>query len=232
MKHRRRSLPQSTYLTDYDGVDSLENFRLTKELHEYRRFLLRKSGNEKNFIERVAADGAENFFEIGCGNGRLLIALHGKRRTLLGIDVSRSRIEFANKWVEDERLDGVAFEVCDIFEMTKQRRWSGMFDVVICNSSVVTLFDAIRPGGTDKVLRFVSRSLRPGGVFIVHLHFPLAVRSLGDGEVLRTWQEFPSPDPWRFCLNDIERTGNFIVWKKKFIKREPPITIDEDRCTF
>lgn len=49
------------------------------------------------FYDELVPDGVENLCEIACGTGRILLHLHSKARTLVGIDISEEMLALAKQ---------------------------------------------------------------------------------------------------------------------------------------
>ena len=89
------------YKTGYEGYERTTNFPTSKARDEYRRYLLKKTEAQVGFISYHCGTRRLRVIEFCSGNGRLLIslALRGMLNFGLGLDISRSRVEFARGWV-------------------------------------------------------------------------------------------------------------------------------------
>src|SRR5512135_1118263 len=90
------------FKTGYEGFESPDQFPTTETLENYRRLLLDKTAAQVSFISRHLGPQKLRIFEVGSGNGRISIglALQGMLRASLGIEISRSRVQFAQEWAE------------------------------------------------------------------------------------------------------------------------------------
>ncbi|MHC4713816.1 MAG: class I SAM-dependent methyltransferase [Planctomycetota bacterium] len=119
---------------------------------------------DNHFLKEVLPpEGA--LLDIGCGTGRHLIelTLHGLR--CVGLDLSPHMVELARAKLEEARLEVPVLRA----NMTAPLPFAaGAFDAAICMFSTMGLV----PGrqGRRGFLEEVSRVLKPGGVFVLHVH--------------------------------------------------------------
>lgn len=203
----------------YEGFESVEAYPDAAALAAHREHLLDRSRSQADFIGlRLGSDPC--LLELACGNGRLLIDLR-RRRVIacgVGIDVARSRIDFAARWATDECLDGLDFSALDLVEY---RPRDGEFDAVVCITGAFAYFEPIEAGLGSSILRAVRQGLVDGGLLILELYPHPGYRRLLDasGGRARLWTELPDDDPWRFYLSDLSLEGNVLTHAKTFIHR-------------
>ena len=216
-------------LSAYEGVEELAGYSAT-QLRAYRDDLLDRTEQQASFIAaRLPPDA--RVLEIGSGNGRLLIALAraGAVADALGLEVARSRVEFARAWAADDGIAGLRFEVADALAGDLP----GEFDAVICITGAFAYFDAMRAGSAVELLRRAHDALASGGLLVLELYpHPRHRRMLesdSTGE-LRLWQELAPSDPWRFYLSHLRYDGQRRVLShhKTFVHRTSG-EIDEGR---
>ena len=137
------------YLTAYEGVEDLSNFSCEGDVALYREHVLEETYPQRDFIEKRIEPTDCNIFEVGCGNGRLLIALHRENRSLYGIDISKTRIRFAQQWIKDLNLgEEIMCTVEDILHLNPARL-EKTFDVLFCITRTFAFFDAIAEEGGE-----------------------------------------------------------------------------------
>lgn len=122
--------------------------------------------------------------DLGCGAGRLLVAMARQGMWTLGVDLSEEMLRVAG---ENATLAGV--EVCrlkaNIAELSCLEECS--FDYAACLFNTLGMVRG--EGPRRQVAAHVYRLLRPGGVFILHVHnywFNLRTRGMR-GWLLRDW---------------------------------------------
>lgn len=184
--------------TAYSGIESPESFEDQAALARYREGLLERTQHQADFVKPLLPDGAE-VLEVACGNGRLLIelALRGQLTNGFGTDIAQSRIDFANAWVGDLKLEGVCFEAQDLLEMELP---PDSYDLVACITSALAYFDAAKPGLATAILRRMAGTLKPGGSLLLELYPHLKERALLEAAAndINVWLELPEDDPWRY----------------------------------
>jgi len=96
-------------------------------------------------INKLARDNKIKIADVGCGNGAMLIRLASrlKDRTnieLIGFDISKPFVRFANKAAEYKNLRGIAFIEADL---ENDDFGQGKFDMIICLEVIEHLKDPI-----------------------------------------------------------------------------------------
>jgi SAM-dependent methyltransferase len=156
------------------------------------------------------------------------LALRGAIRQGLGVELSRSRTEFARRWAEEAGCsEHLAFRNCNALALELE---SASWDAVICISGTFSYFDAVEPGSASRLLNHVRAALRPDGLLILELYPHPSERRLlaAGGNSIQTWRELDDDDPWRFYLSALTLRGDVLTHTKTFIHRTSG-TIDEGR---
>lgn len=60
--------------------------------------------------ERFNAHGCQLVLDLGCGNGRHVVALSGLGFRVLGLDISRTGLELTRQWLQDSQLEAELFQ--------------------------------------------------------------------------------------------------------------------------
>lgn len=201
----------------YEGME--ERFDSRDDLLAYRAAMLERSAPQAALIAgRLSAPGP--LLEVGSGNGRVLIALaqrgHG---VATGVELSRSRVDFARAWSAELGLDGLRFEPGDALELPLP----GGCAAALCITGALGYFAPATPDGDRRLLERLRDALADDGLLCLELYPHAADRRILDaaGGALRKWSELPEPDPWRFYLSDFtldERTA-VLTHRKTFIAR-------------
>lgn len=216
------------YKTGYEGFERLENFPTAESLDAYRKHLLDKTAAQVAFIAKQLGKRPLRVFEIGSGNGRLLVALalRGMLERGIGIDISQSRIRFAQRWISDLGISSIQTAAADA--LTFDDFAAGDFDLAACITGAFGYLRAIRETAPAEVLGKMRRSLRDGGKALLELYQMPASRKqmlrLGGGR-FRTWQPLPPEDRFAYYLDDFEYWQDLNVLRhgKIFIARDGSI---------
>ena len=213
----------------YEGVERLETFADRDSMASYRQAALARTAPQAAFITNLL-ERPSRIVEIGSGNGRLLIelALRGATTQGLGVELSRSRTDFARQWAEEAGCsEHLAFRNGNALAVELD---PGGWDAVICITGTFAYFDAIDPGSASRLLDQVHTALRPGGVLILELYPHPSERRLlaAAGNSIQTWRELVDDDPWRFYLSALTLRGDVLTHAKTFIHRSGG-SIDEGR---
>lgn len=208
----------SDILHAYDGFET--SFAGTEELERYRASKLTESQRQATLIRKHCA-GAQSFYEVGTGNGRLLIALaQGPCVFAEGIDVSASRIAFAQRWAEDLKLKAVRFTVADGLVHAPAQQ----VDCACCITGAFGYFDILAPDGGRRLLQQLAASVKPGGWLVLEVYTHARDMKLMHAQnmtELRTWRELPASDPWQYYLSYIvfDPATKVLQHYKTFIRR-------------
>jgi ubiquinone/menaquinone biosynthesis C-methylase UbiE len=127
--------------------------------------------------------------DLGCGTGRLLVALARRGYRVLGVDLSPEMLRVA---AEKAAAAGVSVDLlrANLTELDALR--DGAFDYAACLFSTLGM---VR--GADNRRQAVGhafRVLRPGGVFVLHVH--------------NRWFNFWNPEGRKWLLRDLWGRGD------------------------
>jgi SAM-dependent methyltransferase len=214
----------------YEGMEDASSFADQAAVADYREGLIDRNRAQAEFIAAMLPDGAR-LFEVGCGNGRLLIDLarRGKAGHGVGLDLARSRIEFAARWATDEGFEQLEFAQADALAREIE---PASLDGALCVTSALAYFDPIEPGAAGRLAERLHAGLRPGGAVVLEVYPHPEWRGLlaHSGGRLRLWHELPDDDPWRFYLSDLswDADGEVLTHAKTFVHRTEPV-VDSGR---
>lgn len=209
-------------LTSYDNVESLQNFSSLEQLSQYRLQKLSSTEELAGLVKKLFKENRIKVFELGSGNSKLLyrLALDGALEHGIGLEISETRFEFAEKWKKDLNLQNVQNINKNIFEFDLG---CAEFDCCIAVDIVLQFLDPIKRGGVKKLLKAFYESLKPGGCVILELYsmFSVMRNIYANNGLFRTWQMFDSRDPFEIILESISLDDdNFVVWEKMFYHRD------------
>lgn len=201
-------MQQVSNYPDYEGYEDLGRFT-PSQLQSYRQMLLEKTQPQVEFIRKhVYEHCKEPWFdtiEIGCGNGRLEIALElsGMTDSATGIDISQSRIDFANKWASDLDLAEAFFDKADVLALQPDKDY---YQLAICITGCFQYFYPIAPDAPQRVLKFMRNSATYG-LFELYKRPPMG----------KTWKKLPEGDTWEYLLDEYKDTGEWVEHTKIFL---------------
>ncbi|MFZ2491223.1 MAG: class I SAM-dependent methyltransferase [Thermoanaerobaculia bacterium] len=213
------------YKTGYEGFERLENFPTPQSLQDYRQHLLDKTDAQATFIQKLLGGRKLRVIEFGSGNGRLLVALalRGALDQGVGVEISRSRVQFAESWAGDLVLANVRNVAADA--LTFDDFGDEEFDLAVCITGAFGYLHAIRETAPSEILKKMRRAVRPGGKVLFELYQIPALRRqmllLNDGR-LRLWNPLPEEDRFAYYLDDFE------FWPEQNVLRHGKIFIGRD----
>ena len=125
---------------------------------------------ESALVERFLLPSC-SVLDLGCGNGRVALALAAKGYAAEGLDISPTMVEEARSAAAALGVD-VRFRVGDAVTLPYDQ---GAFDAVVfaCNG-----IGHLTRDGKVACLLEIKRVLRPGGVALLSLRTPYAVNSM------------------------------------------------------
>ncbi|NQY24983.1 MAG: hypothetical protein HRT41_13225 [Campylobacteraceae bacterium] len=208
-------------LTSYDDVEKLDNFTDLEFMNycDEKLFLCEK---HLAFIKKMFPKNEKiDICEIGSGNSKLLYKLEQNNmiNNAIGIEISRSRYLFAEKFKKYVKSEKVTNINKNIFNVTFEKK----FQIIVGVDIVFQLITAIQNGYEEKLLSWIDNNLDENGYLILELwSFESIIKQLHmNDNVLHIWSEFAVSDPFKYVLSDlsIDKDKN-IIWNKKFIKRD------------
>lgn len=160
--------------------------------------------------------------DVGCGSGTLtcLFAKTIRGSTVVGVDVSPEQIEVSKKKSDEEQLDNITWDVCDVYRLEKlKEKHPGLFDVVHSRFLLTHVTDL--PKAIDQMLSMV----KPGGLLILEevgakkkfKNTPIkaiqAWRSMID---LQYQMQKSNPDTVEKVLEHLSHSSNIATYSSQF----------------
>ncbi len=145
-------------------TDASSNYDLIAHLYDVDMALNMPFDDVGFYADRCAEAGGA-VLELGCGNGRILLALRARGLDAIGLDGSAAMLR------ELQRKAGGAVPVARMD--TRALGFAAAFGVVLCPYSLVTYHAG--PGDVARLFAESRRALRPGGVFVVDAFVPRPV---------------------------------------------------------
>ena len=209
-------------LSAYDDVESLKNFT-QESFVSYCDEKLMQTSKHISFIKKNCVNKFWNgrICELGSGNSKLLYRLEMESllRKGIGIEISKSRYEFAEKfksYINSHRITNINKNIFDICPFKN-------LDLIIGVDIVLQLIAPLNINAEEKVFEWINKSLRPNGFVLFELwDFKHILQQINiTNNNLQIWEEFSKNDPFEFVLARIHMDkNNDIVWEKTFLKRE------------
>ena len=158
--------------------------------------------------------------DVGSGNSKFLYALNGCGilEKGYGVEISKSRNDFANRWRDDLGISNVININDNIFNIDLEP--FPKFDLIYCSDIVFQFFDPVRKDSGVKFLKNIFKRMNNYGVVLLELYdHDKILKSMRNNEI-KLWEEFEEPDPWRYSLWDCKYEDLCISLKKTFVKRD------------
>jgi SAM-dependent methyltransferase len=211
-------------LRAYQNVELLDNYKTNDDLENYRKKRLGDMKKIVDYIERYIYQGTTlRILEYCSGSSCLLYALE-KQGILdrgIGIEISSSRHEFAEKWKADHNFKKVENLNINVKDCELE---VGSFDLIIMVDSAFNYFYPENHALPDEVLENSWRFLCPGGFIIFEMMTRIRDRERCKEEGLHTyWIELPQDNPFRFALyrqEILNQEESLILTQNIYIRRD------------
>jgi SAM-dependent methyltransferase len=106
-----------------------------------------------------------SLIDLGCGTGRLLVPFARRDFSCLGVDLSEAMLEIV---ADKARREGLAIPCLKANLVELDGIAGASFDYAACLFSTLGMIRGIE--NRRKFLGHVARILRPGGLFVLHVH--------------------------------------------------------------
>jgi len=129
--------------------------------NEHGRFYLLPHPAFKRLTNLLRAYKVEKVIDLGCGNGRHLVALAEEGFKVSAIDISPAAVELSKQWLEEKGLEGDV-GVADLHEEIKTYP-NASFDAIVAVNS-------LNYDNNEKfllALKEINRLLRDKGIFFL-----------------------------------------------------------------
>ncbi len=203
------------------AYETYEVFLDNESEKKYRDSKIKSCDKHVRLLSKEFNKKKIKIIELGSGNSKLLINLYKKNllHTGWGVEVSKSRYDFSQKWISDLNIDNIKNFNQDIinfdFKLVKN------LDVCICVDLCFQFLEPVEKNSTNRILQNIYNSLKFGGKLILELDYCGYIIS-NLPYTSRIWEEFPPQDPWKYSLWDciFDETNKILNWKKTFISRD------------
>lgn len=217
-------------LSSYNNVEKISNFKNDDELKKYRKNKLDEVIRHVKFIQKSFDDeklvNKINVLELGSGNSKLLYQLDKKNflNKGYGVEVSKSRYEFAEKWKKDLNIKNVENINKNFLDLDMKR--FGTIDLVICVDITLQFLEPIKKNSVQYIFKNIEDILSDDGCIILELwSMKNILKKINQNNGLfKTWTKFSDFDPFSFVLESLETDDeDFIIWNKHFIHKHKSI---------
>lgn len=208
-------------LRSYEGVERVQSALSDKEFKEYCDKKLESCTYDLEFIKNnIYLSHSLNTCEIGTGNGKLLFAMEhaGILSEGIGYEVSRSRCECAERFKKLMK--------CSLSQIVNQNfledRSKRTFDLIIAVDIVIQIISPLYDNAEEDMFKWINEHLEEdGALFLELVDYSSIIEKLKGDQTIKTWEEFPDADAYRYGLYSrrLDKDGN-IVKDKIFIRRE------------
>jgi len=161
---------------------------------------------------------SKRILDIACGSGRHSVALAAKGLQVIGLDMSRTMIQAANKHAEANKVKPT-FIVADMIDV--ESMVEGYFDLIFCLGNSLALLhdvDSVR-----SLVKTIYRRLNDDGCFLAQIlnfeeihwtgfrNFPTKTGSLSDGTKVtfsRMFEHTDYPDSSTLIMSVFRKTND------------------------
>ena len=203
--------------TAYDGFES--NFSDRCEILNYRKSKIKSVYRKINFVKKLF-NKKINVLDVGSGNSKFLYGLNelGILNKGYGVEISKSRHEFAEKWLTDLGINNVENINSNFFDINLKNLPN--FDLIYCSDLVFQFFEPTSEGNDIKFLNSVYEKMSDGSIILLELDTYDRILASMVNNKSKLWNEFGKNDPWRYLLWDCEYDNKCMTFNKTFIKRD------------
>lgn len=150
-------------LTSYQNVESLQLNLPEDEFRQYCELKLLSAKDDVDFIKKHIYQGKQmSVCELGCGNGKLLLALEreGMVSNAVGYEVSGSRCKFANKFLSTYDSKKVQILNQNFLDDGEAERG---YDLIILVDIFLNIISPLYDNTEYETVQWIYRNLARGG---------------------------------------------------------------------
>jgi len=226
-------------LNSYENFELLKNFSNEKILEEYRAKKLNEASRTINFLKKFLSTfqlkNGITILDLGSGNSKLLFQL--SKENLLkkgyGVEISKSRFEFAEKWKSDLKLSNVKNINSNFLEIDFSNL--GQLDVVVCEDYTLQFLEPIKKNSVRNLLSEANSSLTKDGFLLLELSNMDKIENniSKNYGIYKTWDELDKDDPFAYLIQDMSFDNHQnIVINKRFIHRTESVESSSSKTKY
>ena len=211
-------------LLSYQNVESIQFNLPEDEFRKYCELKLQSAEEDKTFIrEHIYQGEPMNVCEIGCGNGKLLLAMEQENMIshAVGYEVSETRCEFANRFLNT--YGSKKIQIINNNFLDEQRNINiGGYELFILVDIVWQFISPLYDEAERDAIQWIYKNLKKGGMVLLELEdYSRQIEDIKENGAYRFWEDFPKDDPFKYGLYklDLDDDEN-VVDEKIFIRRD------------
>lgn len=201
-------------LRSYKDVEKLQIDLPDQEFQRYCDAKLLSAEDDVSFIKQHIYQGHPlNVCEIGCGNGKLLLAMERENMiaNAVGYEVSDSRCKFASKFLNTYESKKVQVVNKNFLDAPVEK-----YDLIILVDIVLQFISPLYDQAEHDAMKWICDSLSTGGHVMLELEdYSNKINQIRDEGAYLFWEEFPKDDPFKYGLYklDLDKDENLIDHK-------------------
>ncbi len=212
-------------LSSYQNVESIQFNLPEDEFKKYCELKLQSAEDDKAFIrEHIYQGEPMNVCEIGCGNGKLLLAMEQENMLshAVGYEVSETRCKFANRFLNTYGSQKIQIINNNFLDEHSNKYAGGGYELIVLVDIVWHFISPLYDEAEHDALKWIYKNLKKGGMVLLELEdYSRQIEDIKENGAYRFWEEFPKDDPFKYGLYklDLDDDEN-VVDEKIFIRRD------------
>jgi len=160
-----RNMTSENKALSYEGVEALENYRDQGSIESYRSEALQTFAPMSDFIISLSTNRKFSVVEVGSGNSALLYNFEEKNvlESGVGIEISKSRHAFAERWREDKSYLNTLNFNGDFLDIDLEEN---SFDFFVCNGTF-HIIGALSESYPPALIKKAYDTLKVGGLIVM-----------------------------------------------------------------
>jgi SAM-dependent methyltransferase len=215
------SLMTHRNLTAYDEYELFTDSS-PAEIIKYRNKKIKCIEKNAKFVSKLLKGKKSTILEWGSGNSKFLYSMENKGllNKGYGLEISKSRHEFAEKWKRDDNYNKVVNIHTDVLEGSYEKY--SPYDLLYCVDLTFQFFEPVSIKRTYNILNNIYENLANDGKLVLELDSCERILTVMNNNKTKSWEEFSQPDPWHYALWDCayDEKSKFLKFDKVFLKRD------------
>ncbi len=217
--------------SSYSDVEKLSRFTTQEALNKYRLERLQTYDQAVAFLQREIPQFPYDIIEIGSGSSALLYSMEkkGLLHSALGIEIAKSRNEFAERWRTDEGYQKVKNWLGNFIDFPFTPKSLNLFLII---NETLTYLEPEDPDYISRLFLLAKQSLRENGRLVIEV-------SNGDSEEFKKLKrersrnfkkEMPETNVFRYAIyqEDYDQKTNRVRSEATYYSRSGEVTQKSD----